>query len=58
MGFWIKIVRRKLMSKAQKHGKIKVIADSKINSIKDLISKALQDGQIRDSEFKMLLCEL
>ena len=51
MDVCIKIVRRKLMSKAQKHGNIKVIADSKINSIKDLISKALQDGQISDSEF-------
>ena len=58
LGVCIKIVRRKLMSKAQKNGNIKVIADSKINSIKDLISKALQDGQISDSEFKMVLCEL
>ena len=29
-----------------------------MNSIKDLISKALQDGQISESEFKMVLCEL
>ena len=58
MGVCIKIVRRKLMSKAQKHGNIKIIADSKINSIKDLISKALQDRQMNDSEFKMVLCEL
>ena len=43
-------VRRKLTFKAMKHINIKAIADSKINSIKDWISKALQDGQISDDE--------
>ena len=58
IGVCVNLVRRKLTSKAQKHSNIKAIADSKINSIKDLISKALQDGQISDDEFKMVLCEL
>ena len=58
IGVCVNLVRRKLTSKAQKHNKIKAIADSKINSIKYLISKALQDGQISDDEFKMILCEL
>ena len=53
LGVCVKLVRRKLM-KAEKHGNIKVIADS----IKDLISKALQDGHISDDEFRMVLCEL
>ena len=44
----VNLVRRKLTSEVQKHNKIKAIADSKINSIKDLISKALRDGQISD----------
>ena len=54
----VKLVRRKLMSKTQKHYEIKTLGESKLNSIKDLISKALQDGQISESEFKMVLCEL
>ena len=58
IGVCIKIVRRKLMSKTQKHDKIKTIAESKMNSIKDLISKALSDGQISEQEFKMVLDEL
>ena len=58
IGVCVNLVRCKLTSKAQKHNKIKAIADGKINSIKDLISKALQDGQISDDEFKMVLCEL
>ena len=58
MGVCVKLVRRKLMSKTQKHYEIKTLGESKLNSIKDLISKALQDGQISESEFKMVLCEL
>ena len=58
MGVCVKLVRWKLMSKTQKHYEIKTLGESKLNSIKDLISKALQDGQISESEFKMVLCEL
>ena len=58
MGVCVKLVRRKLMSKTQKHYEIKTPGESKLNSIKDLISKALQDGQISESEFKMVLFEL
>ena len=58
IGVCVKLVRRKLMSKTQKHYKIKTLGESKLNSIKDLISKALQDGEISESEFKMVLCEL
>ena len=58
MGICIKLVRRKLMSKAQKHYEIKTLGVSKLNSIKNLISKALNDGQISEQEFKMVLDEL
>ena len=46
------------MSKAQKHYEIKTLGVSKLNSIKNLISKALNDGQISEQEFKMVLDEL
>ena len=58
MGVCIKLVRRKCMSKAQKHYEIKTLGESKLNSIKNLISKALNDGQISEQEFKMVLDEL
>ena len=35
----VKLVRRKLMSKAQKHHAIKTLGESKVNSVKTLISK-------------------
>ena len=46
------------MSKTQKHYEIKTIGESKLNSVKNLISKALNDGQISTEEFQLLLCEL
>ena len=58
MGACMKFVRRKLMSKAQNHYEIKTIGESKSNSVKNLISKALNDGQISEQELQMVLCEL
>ena len=46
------------MSKTQKHYEIKTLGESKLNSIKSLISTALNDGQISEQEFKMVLDEL
>ena len=57
MSACVKLVRRKLMSKAQKHYEIKTIGESKLNSIKNLISKALNDGRISEEEFKIVLDE-
>ena len=58
LGVCVKFVRRRLYIKIQKHYEIKTIADSKLNGIKDLISKALTDGEISESEFKLVLDEL
>ena len=57
-GVCINFIRRKLNAKAQKHHEIKTLAESKLNSIKQLISKALSDAQISEQEFKMVLDEL
>ena len=51
-------VNKKLILKAEKHEKIKVLADSKLNTIDDYTSKALIDGDISDEEFKLILNEL
>ena len=56
-GVCVTFIRRKLFKKAKKHDEIKMLAESKLNSIKDLISKSLIDGQISETEFKMILDE-
>ena len=58
LGMCVKLIRRKLMTKTQKHCNIQTIAESKLNSIKDIVSKALQDGEISEGEFKMFLNEM
>ena len=57
-GVCVKFIRRRLHSKAKKHYEIKTLADGKLNSVKDLISKALNDGQMSEQEFKTVLDEL
>lgn len=51
-------VNKKLMLKAEKHEKIKVLAEAKLNTISDHISKALIDGVIDDSEYSLILSEV
>ena len=58
MGACVKLMRRKLMSKAQKHYEIKTLEESKLNSVKKLISKALNDVRISEKEFKIVLDKL
>ena len=42
-------------SKEEKHGKIKTIANTKLNTIYSNISKALSDNKITDEEFQLIL---
>ena len=58
LGMCVRLIRRKLMTKTQKHCNVQTIAESKLNSIKDIVSKALQDGEISEGEFKMVLNEM
>lgn len=51
-------VNRKLELKAEKHEKIKTLADAKLNTISDHISKALQDDRISDEEYSLILSEV
>ena len=46
-------VNKNLNLKAEKHEKIKVLADSKLNTINDYISKALIDGDISEKEIRV-----
>ena len=51
-------VNKKLALKAEKHEKIKVLAESKLNTINSYISKALVDDIVSDSEYELILSEL
>ena len=51
-------VNKKLALKAEKQEKVKVLAESKLNTISSHISKALIDDIVRDSEYELILSEL
>ena len=51
-------VGRRLATKAKKHDEIRVLANSKLNTVADHVSTALKDGEISDREFRLVLDEL
>ena len=52
-----KFVSRRLSVKAKKHDEVRVLAESKLNTIADHVSRALTDGQISDEEFRLIIDE-
>lgn len=53
----VKYFNSKLKVKARKHDSIRVLADSKLNSIDDIVSQALEDGSVEQEEFQCILSE-
>lgn len=53
-----KFVRKRLEVKARKHDEIRVLADSKINTIIDYVSAALINNNISDEEFRLITGEV
>ena len=51
-----KLINRKL--KATKHANIRHLADAKLNSVLNIISKAINDNIISDEEFKLVTDEM
>jgi len=51
------IVRSNLAPRADKHEKIKILADKQLSKISDLVSKALDDHLITDEEYSLVLSE-
>ena len=49
---------KSLSNKVSKHEQTSAIAKSKLNTINDLVSKALKDNVISDQEFSIILAEL
>ena len=61
--FWLlgavgKLAGRRFQAKAIKHDLIRGLAESKINTIADRISVALNDDKITEEEFRLILCEV
>ena len=53
-----KFIGRRLSVKAKKHDEVRVLADSKLNTIADHVSRALTDGAISEEEFRMVVDEV
>ena len=53
-----KFIGRKLRVKAQKHSQIRMLAESKLNTVSDHISMALRDGVCDENEYKLILDEV
>ena len=49
---------KRLSQKVSKHEKTVSLAKAKVNTINDLVSKALKDNAISDQEFSIILAEL
>ena len=53
-----KVISRRLALKAKKHDEIRVLAEAKLNTLSDHVSKALRDGEVSDDEFRLVLDEM
>ena len=53
-----KLVGRRLQAKARKHDLIRGLSESKLNTIADRISVALNDDKITEEEFRLILSEV
>ena len=53
-----KFIGRKLRVKAQKHSQIRMLAESKLNTVLDHISMAMRDGVCDENEYKLILDEV
>ena len=53
-----KFAETKLTAKAQKHDQIRVLAQSKLDTVAVKVAKALEDQAISDEEFKSIIEEL
>ena len=52
-----RVIDRKFTLKAEKHEKIKTLAEAKLNTISDYFSTALEDDNISDEEYSLILNE-
>ena len=58
IGVSSKFVQKYLNNKVSKHERIETVAKTKLDSITDMISNALENGDIDSQEFKLILDEI
>ena len=58
VGITCKGINRKLKTKYKKHSSIKQTAESKLDSISEIVNKAINDNNISDEEFKLVVDEM
>ena len=58
LGAGEKFIGRRVGVKARKHDQIRVLAESKLNTIADRILTALTDDKISEEEFRLILSEV
>ena len=54
----LKYASRRLTHKTKKHDQIRMLADAKLNTIEEYVSHAIEDGDISQEEFVLILSEL
>ena len=54
----VRVLNGKFAVKAEKHEKIKTLAEAKLNTISDYVSRALEDDNISNEEYTLILNEL
>lgn len=52
------VVSRRCSTKAKKHNELRMLAESKLNTVHSHISKALEDCSISDDEYRLILDEV
>jgi hypothetical protein len=58
IGTGIKSASKYMLKKAQKHNDIKILAETKLNTISALVAKSLRDRHISSVEFQLILDEI
>ena len=58
IGIGCNFINRKLYTKLKKHDNIKIAAQSKLNSILEIVNTAINDDEITQEEFKIVVDEV
>ena len=54
----LKYAFKRLAAKTKKHDNIRTLADAKLNTIYEYVSKAIEEGDISHEEFVLIISEL
>jgi len=57
VSIFLKVIEKHLFKKIQRHEKQKTLIESQINSIRNMVSKALSNNEISEGELKKILFE-